>query len=136
VLLRAENDPDRLRLVLRALESIEEIHVHLHLTEVLMRELPQLQVDEDEAAEQPIVEDEVDVEVIALEREPLLSRDEAEAFPHLEEEFLEPADDRLFEIPLLRRRLLAKVEELEDERILDHVAGYGDLLAVAREIAH
>ena len=35
------------------------IHIHLHLTEVLMRELAELQIDQDKAAEKPVVEDEI-----------------------------------------------------------------------------
>src|SRR6185436_2147343 len=46
VLLGAEHDPDRLRLVLGALVVIEVVHVHLHLAEILMRELAELEIDE------------------------------------------------------------------------------------------
>ena len=77
------------------LEAIEEVHVHLHLAEVLVRELAELEVDEDEAAEQPVVEDEVDVEVVALERHPLLPGDEAETFAEFGQELLDAIDDQL-----------------------------------------
>src|SRR5690606_25691617 len=69
VLARAQHDSDGGVLVLYALESVEVVHVHLHLTEVLMRELAELEIDEDEAPQESVVEDEVDEEVIAVDRE-------------------------------------------------------------------
>jgi hypothetical protein len=87
-----------------------------------VRELAELEVDQHEAPERAIVEDEVDIEVVALEREPLLARHEAEALAHLEQEVLKAIDDRLLEVALMGRRLLAQVEELENEGVLDDVA--------------
>ncbi len=42
--------------MLRALEAVEEVHVHLHLPEILVRELVELEVDEDVTAEEAFVE--------------------------------------------------------------------------------
>jgi len=133
VLLGAEDDADGLRPVLRALEPIEEVHVHLHLAEVLVRERAELEIDEHEAAEQAVVEDEVDVEVIALERHALLPRDEAEAFAQLKEERLEAIDDGLLEVALAPVRPLVEVEEFEHEGVLQHVGGHLDFVSAPRE---
>jgi len=54
-------------------------------------------------------EDEIDVGVVALVREPLLARDEAEALAHLDEGSLASIDDRPLGIALLRRPILAQV---------------------------
>ena len=80
-----------------------------------MGQLAELEIDQDEGAEQAVVEDEVDVEVVAVDGEALLARDEAEAFAELEEERLEAVDDRLLEVALERRGTALEVEKLEDE---------------------
>jgi hypothetical protein len=49
--VQAVNEADRRRLVLRALETVEEIGTHLHLTEILVRTLAQLDVDEEKRKE-------------------------------------------------------------------------------------
>jgi hypothetical protein len=131
--LGAEHDADRLRLVLRALEAVEEVHVHLHLAEVLVRELAQLEIDEDETAEQAVVEDEVDIEVIALESHALLPCNEAEALAELEEKALEAIDDGLLEISLAPVGAFVEPEELEDERVFQHVGQHLDLVSMPRE---
>ena len=114
-------------------KAVEEVHVHLHLAEVLVRELAELEIHQHEAAEQAVIEDKVDIEVIAVQRDPLLPRDKAEALAHFKEERLEPIDDGLLEIALVRGGLLLQIEELEDKGILEHVAGDRDLLAGMRE---
>jgi hypothetical protein len=43
---RAGGDADQRSLVLRALETVEDVDAHLHLTEVLVRALAQLESDE------------------------------------------------------------------------------------------
>jgi hypothetical protein len=68
---------------------IEVIHVHLHLPQILMRELSELEIDEHEAAKEAVVEDHVHVEVVSIEREALLPGNEAEALPQLEKERLD-----------------------------------------------
>lgn len=84
-------------------------------------------------AEDAVVEDEVDVEVISLERDALLPAHEAEALAQLEEEVFEAIDDHLLEVPLVRGDGLTELEELEDERILDDVVRLRDLLPLGRE---
>lgn len=98
-----------------------------------MRELAELEINEHEAAEQAVVEDEVDVEVIALERHALLPRDEAEALAQLEEEAFDAIDDRLLEIALAPVRPLVEPEELEHERVLHHVGRHLDLVSAPSE---
>src|SRR5690606_28781457 len=61
-------------------------------------------------------EDQVDVEVIALQGEPSLSCDDAEALAELEQERLDPIDDRLLEVALEPGGPFLQIEELEDLR--------------------
>ena len=49
-----------------------------------MGELAKFQIDQDEAAKQTVVEDQIDVEVIAFDGDALLAGDEAEAPPELQ----------------------------------------------------
>lgn len=100
VLLGAENDAHCWLLVFGTLEPIEPIHVHHHLTEVLVCELPELEVNEDKAAQQPIVENQVNIEVIAFDAQTLLARHETETLAEFQKELLEAIDDGLFEVPL------------------------------------
>ena len=94
-----------------------------------MRELAELEIDEHEAAEQAVVEDEVDVEVIAREGDALMPRDEAEAFAQLEEEPFDAIDDGLLQIALTTLGPLGEPEELEDERVLQHIGRNVDLVS-------
>jgi hypothetical protein len=74
--------------------------VNLHLAEVLMGELVELEVDDDVAAEEAVVEDQIDEVVVFIEGEALLAGLEEEAFAEFEEEVLEAVDDGLLEVGL------------------------------------
>ena len=65
-----------------------------------MHEPPGLQVDEHEALEQVVIEDEVDVEIIKLGADVLLAGDERIALAHLEQELLQVGDDCALELRL------------------------------------
>ena len=54
-------------------EAVVEIDVHLHLARVLVGQAADLQIDEHEAAQQSLVEHQVDLEVLILEGEPSLA---------------------------------------------------------------
>jgi hypothetical protein len=49
----AADDSDRRTLVLRALETVEDVGAHLRLTEILVRELAALDAEEEAPAAQP-----------------------------------------------------------------------------------
>jgi hypothetical protein len=70
--------------------------------------------------------------VIAVDGQPLLSSDETETSSQLEQEGFEAIDDGLLEVAFLEVRAFLKIEELEHERILDHVARLRDGLAGLR----
>ncbi len=92
VFVGAEDDADCLRLVLCAFELVEVVGVHLHLTQILVGQLAELQVNENEAGEKTIVEDEINVEMVTLQRQALLTSDETESLcPSLKGS---PPDDR------------------------------------------
>ena len=104
--------------MLLALVPVEEVHVHLHLPQVLVGELAELEVNEHEAAQQPVVKHEVDVEVVAVEGDALLPGHEAEALAQLQQERLQVVDDGLLQVALQPVGALLQLQELEHHRIL------------------
>lgn len=113
--------------------AVVVVHIHLHLAEVLMRGFVELEVDDDVAAEEAIVEDEVHEVVVLIEGEALLAGIEEEAFAEFEEEVLEAIDDGLLEIGLGVAGLRIEAEELEHERLLQQVLRPDDDLAFLGE---
>jgi len=63
VFVRAQDDADGGVVIVAALEVVEHPDIHVDLADVLMAELAGLEVDDDEALEQVVVEHQVDVEV-------------------------------------------------------------------------
>jgi hypothetical protein len=83
-----------------------------------MRELVELEVDDDVATEEAVVEDEIHEVVVLIEGEAFLAGLEEKAFAQFEEEVLEAIDDGLLEVGLGVAGLRIKAEKLEDERLL------------------
>jgi hypothetical protein len=79
IFLLAENDADGVVLRFGFDDTVEVVHVHLHLPEILMGEFAELEVDEHVAAQKPVIENEIDEEVLFVEGESLLPRLEEEA---------------------------------------------------------
>jgi len=103
----------------------------LHLPEVLMRQLAELEVHQDETPKQPIVEDEVNVEVVGLRASSASAGLRSRNLAHLQEKVLESIDDGLLQITPRGRRDSLAGRRILDERILEHVAGIRDLLTLA-----
>ena len=72
VLCPAEDDADRRVLIGKFYLAVVIIHVHLHLAEVLVRDLPDLEVDQDITPEEAVVEHKVHKVMICIEGEPFL----------------------------------------------------------------
>src|SRR5437879_942636 len=75
--------------------------VEQHLSDVLLGELTYLQIDEQEGAKQPMVEDEINVKVIAVNGDSLLPGNEEQISAKLKQKMLQASDERLFKITLL-----------------------------------
>ena len=74
------------------------VHIHLHLPEVLVRERPDLQVDQHERASEPVVENQVDPEVLAVDRDPLLAGHECKTLAEFQQELAELVDQGLLQV--------------------------------------
>jgi hypothetical protein len=93
-----------------------------------VRQLPDLQVQEDEGPGEPVVEHQVDEEMLAVERDPLLSAHEGEALAQFEEELLELGDQGPFQVGLAEPLVLAEPGEFEDQGVLHQVGRPRDLV--------
>jgi len=103
------------------------------LTDILVCELPELQINQQVALQDHVVENEVDVELLVFEDETLLACDERKPFPELKEEVRELAEDRRFEIAFVQGLAFRQVEEVEDDRRLDEIDRALDGLAFSSE---
>ena len=79
---------------------VEVVHVHLHLAQVLVRELANFQVDHHIAPQQAVVEHQVNVKVVVVKREPLLPGFKQKALAQLQQEMLQLVDDGHFQLVL------------------------------------
>jgi hypothetical protein len=96
-----------------------------------VRQLPDLQVQEDEGPGEPVVEHQVDEEMLAVERDPLLAAHEGEPLAQLEQELLELGDQGPFQVGLAEPLVLTKPGELEDQGVLHQVGRPRDLVPLA-----
>jgi hypothetical protein len=74
-------------------------------------QLAELEVNQQMALEDDVVEDEVDVELLLLEGQTLQPRDECDPLAQLEEELGQLVDDRRFKVALAETLALGQVEE-------------------------
>jgi hypothetical protein len=113
--------------------AVEVVHIHLHLAEVAVGELADLEIDQNITAQQPIVENEVHEEVVLAEGEALLPSLEEKAFAEFEEEVLELAYDCGLEVALGVGGLFLQTEKLQDAGILEQVRGAANGVPVQRQ---
>jgi hypothetical protein len=136
VLLLAEHDADGGILLAGFYEAVEVVHIHLHLPEVLMGDLANFQIDQDIAAQQAVVENQIHEKVFFVECESLLARLEEKAFAHFQQETLDLADDGGFQIGPRIAAALVQPEELQNQGLLQQVAWPADGLTFLGEPAN
>jgi hypothetical protein len=98
-----------------------------------MGELVELQVDDQIAAQEPIVEDEIEEVVVAIEGETLLPGLEEKAFAQLEQELFQMGDDGGFKLGFGVIGLFGEAEEFQHERFLEEIFRLRDDLPLAGE---
>lgn len=96
-----------------------------------MTELVELQVDEHIAAQQAVVEDEIDEEMVLVEGEALLPGLEEKAFAQLQQKLFEPVNDGGFQVGFGIASFLVKAEEFQDVRLFEDVRRRNDDLSLA-----
>lgn len=83
ILIGAQDDAERGIVVRATLQVVKHADIHVHLADVFVGEFFRLQINEDEALEQVVVENEVHVEVAALGADAELATNEGEALAQL-----------------------------------------------------
>ena len=68
-----------------------------------MRQFADLEIQKNEGMREPVVEHQVDKEMLAVERDPLLTAHEGETFAEFEQEVLELGDQCLFQVGIVER---------------------------------
>lgn len=119
VFIGAEDDADCGIVVGSAFDVIEHADIHVHLADVLVAELVDLEVDQHEALEQVVVENEVNVEMGSFRADAELAPDEGEAPAEFEEEVLQVIDEGRFDVALVSFRVLGQVEKFENVGVLE-----------------
>ncbi len=114
IFLGAEDEADGGVVAFDFEEVSVEADIAVHLADVLVGELADFEVDEDEAFQEVIVEDEVHEEFIILEDDALLAGDEGESASHFEKEGLEVVHDGLLEFGFVEAGAIGEAEEFEN----------------------
>ena len=99
----------------RAAVFVVVVHIQLKLAEVFVRQFADIEVNEHVAFENGVVEDEINVEMVAVESEALLAGDEGEAFAQFQEEGLKVGDEGGFEFRLNEPGRFGQAEEFDDD---------------------
>ena len=102
------------------------VQVEVHLASVGVREPVELQIDDDEASQSTMEEQEVDPVPSTADPQPPLAAHEREVTTKLEKKCLQLGDQRKLEITF--RVFVLEVQELEEERILDLFLGCHQVL--------
>ena len=110
--LFAQNDADRRSFVFQFHKPVEVIDVHLHLAEIAVAEFADLEIDQHIAAQQAVVEHQIDEEMFLVESEALL--------PGLEQKSLaqyqppRPLHEIDAELAGVEQRILALLREVTE----------------------
>lgn len=97
--------------------AVERLEVEAQLPEVFGRELADLELDGDQAAQASVEEHQIDGEVLVPDLDRVLGSDEAEVASELGDEAAEVIEQRAVEIGL--GVTVAQVEELQVVRVLE-----------------
>ena len=114
IFCRAEDEADGGIVALDFEEVFVEADIAVHLADVLVGELADFEVDEDEAFQEVVVEDEVHEEFVILEDDALLAGDEGEAASHFEKEGLEVVHNSLLEFGFVEAWAVGEAEEFKN----------------------
>jgi hypothetical protein len=100
-------------------------HVGVELAQVLVGEPVHLELDQDMALEDAVIEDQIDEAAGLADDDALLPSFEAEAVAELHQERVEVVEERVFEVGFADSVLRPEAEELEDVGIADRELGLG-----------
>lgn len=93
------------------------VEIHVHLPGIRMREFSKLQIDNDEAAQLSMKEEQIDSIPFVADAQPTLARDECEVTAEFDQEAFETTNQRLFQFRF--RVFIFQAKEFEGEGIFD-----------------
>ena len=86
-----------------------------------MGQLSRLQINEDKAFQNVIVENKVDKEVFPIECESLLTAHKGESPPQLQKEFLQMVDQGLLQVAFIKAGVLFQAEKFQHIWVADNI---------------
>ena len=123
VLVGAEDDAEGGVVVRAAFEVIEQADIHVHLADVGVGELAGFEIEQDEAFQEVVVEDEIHIEMARLGADADLAADEGEAFAEFHEEIPQAEREGIFQRAFAIRRGFREAEKFEDVGVLNELRG-------------
>ncbi len=121
VFVSAEDQSKRRLVALRSAFLVIIIHIQLKLTQILMREFAYFQIKQHEAFQDGVIENEVNVEMIAINCDPFLPGNECKAFAQFQQERSQVVDERLFQIRFDEFRRRWHPQEFHHGRVFEYV---------------
>lgn len=93
-----------------------------------MAELVNLEINEHVAAQQAVIENQINEEMVLFEGKAFLAGFEEKAFAKFEQKVIEPVNNGSFQIGFGITRLFVQPQEFENIRFFEHVFGFDDNL--------
>jgi hypothetical protein len=115
---------------------IENPHIAIHLTYILMGQVSHLQIDQDEALQDADVEHQVHEQVGVVEGDALLARNESKSLAQFEKEGLKLADEGRCQVGFQDPMLLRQGHEIQHVGILNRVQRTFQHLSPVGEVHH
>src|SRR5262249_9435495 len=107
----AKNQPKRQFVIWMTQQVVYRGQVEIHLARIFRFEPGRLEIHDDVASELQVIEQQIDVEVLAIHHEMHLLPHESETRAELDEKFADVCEEPLFQLSLGNR--LTKREEIE-----------------------
>lgn len=104
VVFAAKDQPDAGIVARFTVPIIQRRETKIHLAGVLGLERAHLQVNRDQAAQPPLIEEQVDIDILAANIEVMLAANERKPFSQLQQQVLYPGHEGSFDVALVRRR--------------------------------
>ena len=107
------------------------VQIHVHLPRIGMAELPHLEVDDQQALQAAVKEQEVDTKPAVVQPQAALAAHEGEIVAQLQQKIGQMLDECVFQVGF--RIFVLETQELQHERVFDGllgregVAGFGNL---------
>ena len=99
------------------------IDVHLHLADILVRQVSHFQIKEYKASCQSIIKDQINIEVPAIQCDALLTSHKSETFPKFQEKLTQIIDKSLLDIFFKKALVLLDAGKLKYIGVLYQIGG-------------